>query len=46
MRIIDYVIDNEYSGRKIKDFLTRRCHMSGTLLKELKQYKDGITGER
>lgn len=43
MRIIEYIIDDEYSGRKIKDFLMRKCHMSGTLLKELKQYKDGIT---
>ena len=42
-RILKYTIDKEYSGKSIKDFLTYKCHMSGTLIKELKRTENGIT---
>lgn len=42
-RILKYIINKEYSGKCIRDFLICRCHMSGTLIKELKRAEDGIT---
>lgn len=47
-RNLIYTIPEEYNGKTIRDFLTVGCHMSGTLIKELKKYDDGIilNGER
>ncbi len=42
-RILEYRINSADDGRTIKDFLTNRCRMSGTLIKNLKMYDDGIT---
>lgn len=41
-RVFNYKIDEEYNGKIIKDFLTNKCRMSGTLLKVLKRTEDGI----
>lgn len=47
-RVLKYIIDEEYGGKTVKDFLIRRCRMSGTLIKGLKSTEDGImvNGER
>lgn len=42
-RILKYEITEENDGKTIRDFLMKDCRMSGTLIKELKQYSDGIT---
>lgn len=47
-RILKYKITAENDGKSIRDFLMQDCRMSGTLIKNLKKYDDGITvnGER
>lgn len=47
-RILKYTITAENDGETIRDFLAQECRMSGTLIKNLKKYDDGITvnGER
>lgn len=42
-RVIEFEVTEEYDGGAVSDILRGALHMSGTLVKELKEYNDGIT---
>lgn len=42
-RVIEFRINDEYSGKTVAEVLKERFRMSGTLIKELKRYEDGMT---
>lgn len=41
-RKIDYVIDEEYDGKKVKNYLRGKAKISSRLMNSLKTYSDGI----
>ncbi len=41
-RTIDFIVDDRFSGRTVYDILKEKFGMSGTLIKDLKKYGDGL----
>ena len=42
-RKIEYIIDEEYNGRKVKNYLRGKAKISSRLMNSLKTYENGIT---
>ena len=42
-RKIEYIIDEEYDGRKVKNYLRGKAKISSRLMNSLKTYENGIT---
>ncbi len=42
-RKIEYIIDDEYDGKKVKNYLRGKAKISSRLMNSLKTYSDGIT---